>query len=52
MEVLVKYKLLQRFVKAKLGYGGLVFGSSQFLIRPHLPQKWQSISKWSKVTRK
>ena len=36
----------------KLGYGGLVLGSSQFMLLVQLPQKWRSIQKWSKVTQK
>ena len=36
----------------KFGYGGLVLGTIQFSQLPQLPQKWCSIQKWSKVTRK
>ena len=34
----------------KLGYGGLVIGSSQFSLLPQLPRKIQLAQKWSKVT--
>ena len=41
---------LDKLKLVKLGYGGLVLGSSQFLILPHLPQKIMPASKVVKVT--
>jgi len=43
------YRAFHRFVQAKIAYGGLVLGSSQFLILPQLPLKMMLASKVVKI---
>ena len=44
------YKAFHRFGQAKITYGGLVLGLSQFSLLPQLPKKMKL--KWSKLTQK
>ena len=43
---------LDKLNLVNLGYGGSVLSSSQFSLRPLMPQKRRSIKKWLKVTQK
>ena len=47
-----KYRAFHRFGQAKISYGGLVLGSSQFLLLPQLPQIMTLASKVVKIDSK